>query len=274
MIIYVDVLVIVNIYITYFTLKASARLLHLGYKTARLILASVLGGISALTAVIPMGFLPAFMIRFILTAAINVITFGLTSMKKLLIRSCASIASAALVCGGAILLREWTGSSFFGAAGGYAYFDISVMTLIISTTAVYVILTLFRRLSDRPAEGEMIKLSICHNNRTAIINAYPDSGNNLRDFLTGLPVIVCRKEKMREFMPFDIDEKNGNIPSGVRLIPFTSVGGSGVITAFRPDSVTVSRGGEIKRIDALIGTGGDFSEKEDFDAILNPKILI
>ena len=51
-------------------------------------------------------------------------------------------------------------------------------------------------------------------------------------------------------------------------------GGSGIITAFRPDSVTVNRGGEIKKIDALIGTGGDLSEKEDFDAILNPKILI
>ncbi len=274
MIIYVDVLVIVNIYITYFTLKAAAKLLHLGYKTARLTLASVLGGFSALTAVIPMGFLPAFIIRFILTSAINIIAFGFTGVKPLIIRSCITIATAALVCGGAILLREWTGSSFFGAAGGYAYFNISVMTLIISTTAVYIILTVFRRLSDRPAEGEMIKLSICHNNRTAVINAYPDSGNNLRDFLTGLPVIVCRKEKIRELLPLDYEEKTDNIPSGVRLIPFTSVGGNGIITAFRPDSVTVNRGGEIKKIDALIGTGGDLSEKEDFDAILNPKILI
>ena len=57
MVIYLDVLMAVNFLITYFSLKAAARLLHAGYSTRRLIAASVFGGISSLSAVIPLGFI-------------------------------------------------------------------------------------------------------------------------------------------------------------------------------------------------------------------------
>ena len=176
----------------------------------------------------------------------------------------------ALVCGVAIMLREITGNSFFGAAGGYPYLDISVMHLIISTTAVYVIISLYRRIHDKPKKDELLKILIKHKGRTAEISAYPDSGNNLKDFLTGLPVIVCRRDKINHLMPPVSDT-----PKGVRLIPFSSVGGSGIITAFRAESVEVCReNGQRIQIDALIGADENALKGEDFDAVINPKIII
>lgn len=274
MIIYVDVLIVINTYITYFTLKATAKLLHLGYSTKRLIGASVLGGASAVTAVLSLNFPLAVLIRFALTTLITVTAFGFSGMKPLVLRSAVNIVSASLVCGAAIFLREVTGNSFFNAAGGYAYLDISIITLIFSTTAVYILITLFRRISDKPSQGELITVKIRHNNKTAVIAAYPDSGNNLRDFLTGMPVIICRKDKIEGIIPTDYKDGEA-IPCGTRLIPFSSVGGSGFITAFRPDYVSVKReNGCEKAVDVLIGTGGMGLENEEFDAILNPKILI
>ena len=268
MTIYLDVLIIINFYITYFSLKAAAGLFHAGYRTWRLISAAVIGGFSSLTALIPLDFFPFLLLRIAVTAAIVLTATGFGTAKGFLLRCTAVLACAAAVCGTAIMLRELTGSSFFGAAGGYAYLDISVMHLIISTTAVYTALTLFRRIHDKPRSDELIKIIIKRKGKTAEISAYPDSGNNLRDFLTGLPVIVCRKDKINAVMPQDTEK-------GVRLIPFSSVGGGGIITAFRAESVTVLReNGEKIQLDALIGANDAALSNESFDAVINPKILI
>ena len=76
MVIYLDVLMAVNFLITYFSLKAAARLLHAGYSTRRLIAASVFGGISSLSAVIPLGFIASLLLKISLTAVITFIAFG------------------------------------------------------------------------------------------------------------------------------------------------------------------------------------------------------
>lgn len=272
MIIYIDVLIIINTYITYFTLKATARLLHAGYNPKRLILASVLGGISSVTAALPLGFVLLTILRLFLTAGITYTAFGRSCLKQLLLRSVVNITGAMLISGAAILLREVTGNSIFCSANGYAYLDISVMTLIISTAAVYGIITLFRRISDKQVNTGLLTVMIKNGNKTASLKAYPDSGNNLRDFLTGKPVIVCRREKLKEIIPEGYDNPE-DIPKGVRLIPFSSVGGSGIIRAFRAENVVIKKeNGEEKAVDVLIGTGS--INEEDFDAILNPKILI
>ncbi len=270
MVIYLDVLIVINFCITYFSLKAAARLLHAGYRTGRLIAAAVMGGFSSLTALLTLDFLLSFLLKLALTAVITLIAFGWGGFSAFALRTVVTAVAGALVCGVTIMLRELTGSRFFGAAGSYPYLDISVLHLVISTTAVYIIISLYRRISDKPHSGAMIKLTIEKGGNTVQLIAYPDSGNNLRDFLTGLPVIVCRKDKISGIMP-DFSHN----PKGVRIIPFSSAGGSGFITAFRADSVTVCRENEQEtQIDALIGTKEGLFENESFDAVINPKIIV
>lgn len=270
MVIYLDVLIAVNFIITYFSLKAASKLLHAGYSTKRLIAASAFGGLSSLSAVIPLDFIGSFFLKIILTFAMVFIAFGFVNISSFVFRTLITAVIAALVCGVTILLRELTGSSFFGAAGGYPYLDISVFLLIISTTVVYALIAVYRRICDKPQKEEMIKLIIEKNGISAEITAYPDSGNNLRDFLTGLPVIVCRKDSLKNIIP---DFRNNS--RGLRLIPFSSVGANGIITAFRADRITAVYGnGNKTQIDALIGTYDGSLENESFEAVINPKIII
>ena len=270
MVIYLDVLIAVNFVITYFSLKATARLLHAGYGTWRLIAASAFGGVSSVSAVTPLGFIGSFLMKTALTAVIVIIAFGFGGISPFIFRTLLTAVSGALVCGFTIMLRELTGSSFFAAAGGYPYLDISVLHLIIATVAVYAFISLYRRIIDRPDNGEIIRLVIKKDGNTAEITAFPDSGNNLRDFLTGLPVIVCRKDKLKNIMPDFSENRNG-----IRLIPFSSVGGNGVITAFRADSIDVYReNGQKTQIDALIGADDNSLKNESFDAVINPRIIV
>lgn len=273
MTVYVDVLIILNAYISYFTLKAAAGLLHIRYKISRIIAASVFGGIISLTALIPLDIFGGLALRLVLTTLMSLLAFGIADIKKLLLRSIVTAAAGALICGVVMFLREYTDNNFFSLARGYVYLDISVLTLILSTTAVYITLSLFRRFLDKPLDSEVFKIEIRNKNHTVTLNAFADSGNSLTDFLTGLPVIICKSEKISDIKP--TSETSEEIPKGVRLIPFSSVGGNGLIEAFRPELIIIHKSnGDKKEVNVLIGSGKGTLENESFDAIFNPKILI
>ncbi len=270
MVIYIDVLIIVNLYITYFTLKASARLLHRRIKSARLVIASCLGGISSVAAVFSLPIFVQLLLRCALIVIPVVIAFGFSGLKPLLLHVFISFSISLLLCGVVITLREFTGNSFFAEVGGFVYLDVSVLTLIFSTTAAYLLISVFRRILDRTDVQKSYQLTIEKNGKSVQLTAFSDSGNNLRDFFTGLPVIVCRLSSVYELAPKGIASAESEPPVGVRLIPYTTIDGTGIIAAFRADEVTVDG----KRVDVLIGVGKSAMKNEDFDAILNPKILI
>jgi len=273
MTIYIDVLIVINTYITYFTLKAAAALLHAGYKISRIIAASIFGGIAAVSALIPLNLWGGLLLRLLLTTALCLIAFGYSGIRRLLLTSAVATAIATFICGIVFLIREFTENNFCIPIRGYVYIDISVLTLIFSTTIVYIIISLFRRFLDKPSENSILTIEIQHGGCTVTLKAYADSGNNLRDFLSGLPVIVCQAEKIKGIMP-EAPQK-GELAKGVRLIPFSSVGGSGIITAFKPDLIVFyTENGAKKEVSALIGAGGMSFNEKDFDAIFNPKILI
>lgn len=270
MVVYIDVLVVVNFYITYLLLKATARLLHTRLKTSRTIIASIIGGISAVTAIFPIPNWLGIPVRCLLLVIPVLTAFGFSTIKRLLIRTFTAYAISLLLCGTVTALRELTGNSFFAQIGGFVYLDISVLTLIFSTTAAYLLISVFRRVLDRTDVQKSYQLTIKKNGKAVQLTAFSDSGNNLRDFFTGLPVIVCRFSSVQNLAPEGIELFQNEPPIGVRLIPYTTIDGTGIISAFRVDEVTVDG----KRVEALIGIGENAIKNEDFEAILNPKILI
>ena len=114
------------------------------------------------------------------------------------------------------------------------------------------------------------------NGCTARIEAVCDSGNYLRDFLTGRPVILCKESSVREILPDSaaafLDGDTENV-SGLRLIPLRTASGSGVAAAFLPDCLTAEYRGGKKRLDALVGVCRGALSGEPFDAVMSPKLL-
>ncbi len=274
MVIYLDVLIVVNVYLTYFILKASARLLRVRLPTGRLIAASVFGGISSITAAFGLSFWYSLLLKAGLTLLLTLAAFGFSEIRSFLPRFFTVLSVGMLVCGAAVLLREWTGSSFLTAAGGYVYLDVSILTLVGATTAAYLLISLLRRILDRPSSDARFTLKIRNNGKTVVLTAFPDSGNMLRDFLTGLPVIVCRAQSVLPVAPKGIEAAETNPPPGVRLIPYATIDSGGCIAAFRAEQITVTGENQQKKnIDALIGVGANGLDG-DFDAVINPKLLV
>ncbi len=96
--------------------------------------------------------------------------------------------------------------------------------------------------------GSYVAVQVMHRGRTLSVTALVDTGNTLKDPLTGSPVLVADaraamrlldipEEKLRDPMALISREK---IP-GLRLIPFHAVGtGQGLLAAIRPERILVN----------------------------------
>lgn len=272
MVVYIDVLIILNIYITYFTLRCCFRFLHGDYKLKRLIAASVFGGLCSLTVLLGENLLISLLLKLLSVGITVFIAFGFGGIKSFLIRTALSFGTGMLICGGAFAFQALTGEAFFISVGGYPYMNISVMVLLIATVAVYAAVSLLRRFLDGNDTNRRIRLIINNRGRQITLDAFSDSGNGLVDFFSGLPVIVCSISAVREILPENINSETDL--KGIRLIPWHSVSGGGIIRAFRPDSITADYEGEKKKVSALIGVSEDSSFEKENDAIINPKILL
>lgn len=277
MIVYIDVLIVINIYITYFTLRAVSGLLHTRLTTSRLAAASAAGGIMSLAALIPVDILPSLALKAALTVLIVLTAFGYGTLRDTALRSVLCITVSMLICGAASLIHGLSGTDFIFSANGYAYMNVSALALVISSAVIYGILTLWRRFSDSSADSGRVELTVKHRGRTAVLSAIADSGNFLRDCFTGRPVILCRAAAADPVLPPNVHaylEKGGTGDvDGIRLIPMTTASGMSLAAAFMPDSVTVRLRGGRKRLDALIAVSRDALKNEDFDALISTRLL-
>lgn len=115
------------------------------------------------------------------------------------------------------------------------YIDFSLIILVASTAALYIIVCLLKRFSVKNSSvSDSYHVVIRHKDKLVDLCGLADTGNALTDFFTGTPVIVCDKEN---FISGAIDE--AKLPKGFRFLPCNTVSGDGVIPIFRPDEVII-----------------------------------
>ena len=97
------------------------------------------------------------------------------------------------------------------------------------------------------------------------------------DAFSGKPVIVCGKEKIIKIkqdlcrLDFSNMKPEEICAVGYRLVPYTTIGKTGMIPVFTPDEILIcdNESDRKKRVDALIGINS-----RETPAIFNPGLLI
>lgn len=251
MTVYVDVLFIVNLYVNYFLILLTEKLAVTRIKFKRRLLGAAVGALSSLYIFIPQK-------SAILTAAINLgfaimivlSAFGLCGKKALIRRVLLFYASSFSFAG--IMLGVWL---LFKPKGmvvnnSVVYFNISPLLLIISTAVCYLCITVARKFTSRGAGGSDIvyELELSLEGRTVTVSAMLDTGHNMYDAFTNAPVVIAEKSVASALLPQpvcaaisspDITE-NGMHP-GIRLLPYNYIGGTGLMPAFKVDSLIVRK---------------------------------
>jgi len=281
--IYLDVLIITNIYVNYFLLKGTARISHTALSLKRCIIASLLGTISALTILLPLlNILVTSLIKLLSALFIIRIAFSKLSLKRFVKLTLIFFGINFIFAGVMLVICEITKVSAIIVHNYSIYFNISILTLAISTIIAYIIVCIVTNILDKKCNSNhSFKVLIEIFGEKFTLNAICDTGNSLVDTFTGKPVIVCSSdgilelanlEKNKTYSATDYLDLMKNF-KGLRLLPYSTIGGEGIIPAFLAEKVyIINEKNEIKPVDAYIGLS--LKQKSEFEAIFNPRLLI
>ena len=269
--IYLDVLIILNIYVNFFLLKATAKFTHTPLKSSRCIISSIIGSLFSLTILLPSeNFLLSLLIKLAASGVITLIAFGKNHryFKRLLYFYMINFIFAGTV----MLLYITFKPTFMAFNNSYFYIDFSLLSLVVFTAMAYGGVKLLRLIMDKGSDtSKKYKIEISYQGKWVEMEGFADTGNTLVDSFTGKPVIFCSKDKL------GFDELPLNDPQllytcyGFRMIPCSTVSSQGLVPLLTPDRVKIidEESGDYKNADVLIGL-----TSADTKGIFNPKILI
>ena len=281
-IIYIDILVIVNLFVNYFLLLATAKFFCIKWKTSRLILGEILGGIYSLYILAPE--LPWFIssvIKLFMSVTIIAATFGIkkpTQFFKILIYF---YSVNFLFSGIMMAVWCWFKPNGMQVNNGVVYFNISPVILIISTIISYIIIEAINKIvNKRRLDHKIINLKIKFRTNQISITAKIDTGNFLKEPFSGLPVIVARKTSVKPLLPvktyeqikdYSADKFTDILSLKIRMIPFKTISEESVLPAFKPDCIKINES-EVQK-EVYIALCEDKFMPQNAEALINPEIL-
>lgn len=252
-VIYADVLVIINIYITYILLVLTSVFASVKRNTGRLAVASVLSGFYALIIIVPgIGDGAISISKAIFSVALLFLAFGKVSRRSFYrlaaVFFCVNFAFAG------IMLALWL---FVAPEGMYynssvVYFDIDTGTLIILTVVCYLVLSVIHRFMRKKVPRDSVyDCRIYASGKSFDCHCFLDTGNSLKDCYTGSSVIIVAKSIFGSVIgenPFESELK-------IRLIPHSTVSGEGMLYAFtaeRAEICSLTKSAAVKNITVAV----------------------
>lgn len=273
MVIYADILVLVNMYVDYFLLLAVGRYLHLKARGLRLFLASLLGGLTGLLAFLPVAKAIEWLLLFLSAVIICAAAFGLRKWRLLIKSSCCLFIFSLILSGAVFLLTELTGIRA-AVVSGRVYFDISPLLLLFFTVAVYLVSLILEKLLGPRDDVRNLNFTVIETPLgKAEILMKTDTGNSLHEPFSGLPAAVVELDALLPILPASLTEYfgGGNPREGLRLIPCSTLGGSTLLPAFRPEKFYLKE--DKSELNCYIAVTKSRLSSSSWKGLLSPEIL-
>lgn len=252
MVVYVDVLLVVNIIIDYFLLLLARALLRKTVRRRRILLGALLGGAYALVIFLPP--LPVWLLvpmHIAACALIILAAFPVHGLRDLLKSVGAyfavSFIFAGLMLGVYLLFRPQK----MAIQNGAVYFDLNIRLLLLFTLLCYGFLTLLTKLlRRRTPDDRLFDITLTNQGKSICEKALLDTGHGLSDGFSDRPVLIAEPRVVQSLAPPNVRHflDGGAPPDGVpetdiRLIPYASVGGKGMLRAISVACVSVPKRG-------------------------------
>lgn len=280
MVVYADVLIVLNLFVNFFILKLTALICKDGCSTARLILGALVGALFSLYIFLPASnSLVETIFRLAMSGVIILTCFGFDSLKSYIRRIAVFFAASFIYAGCMMGIWSVFKPEKLAINNGIVYVDISPIVLIIATVISYTILSVIRFFSAKHAyNGKRCKLIISMGDRIVKLNALVDTGHSLNDTMTDRPVLIVEEKIVYELLSFiptaEVVATSKAPVQGFRMIPYSSIGGHGLLPAFEPDKIELEEDGNIKKLKKMLIAASREPLGEDYKAIISPSALI
>ncbi|NLJ84462.1 MAG: sigma-E processing peptidase SpoIIGA [Halanaerobiaceae bacterium] len=293
MIIYADITLLNNFFMTIAIIWATANIMEIKYSWFRLFLGANIANLYLLVVFILQQYRFYFFINFILHISLNIITaililkISFPGLQRT--RFIKALGNLYLIT----FIGMGTTLSIFYVYGD-SPFNTGFLKIIIGLLVLYLLGNTGWKIIQRyklPDEFYLPTVIYCQNKEVSLTGLL-DTGNSLSDPISNLPVIIVNlatlipifpEEMQAEMMTGEVCEmdlvevfQKNNLAHRIRLLPFSDLGEEkGLLLGFRPDLVELFYKGELIRVEkCVIGISTRMLDLDNcYQALIHPKLL-
>lgn len=282
---YADVLVSVNVLITYIFIVCTRVICKMATNKFLVAIGSFIGGFSSLIIFFDVKYqVLSFFIKLLTAAVIVAVSFLPRSIRGF-IKLYSGFFTVSVIFGGVMYFLEITiNPEKILYYNGTVYFDMSLAYLVGNVLVIYGLFLIVQYFLDKKVSSEnLCEVKIFFRNSAVSLLSIIDTGNNLTDGLTGRPVVVAELSAVAplfDFSELDFLKKGNyaNIPEAlkkyIRVVPCGAVTGDGLLLAFIPEKVEVKTKTRVYINDyCVIAVLNKQLSEGEYKALLNEKIL-
>ena len=278
--IYIDILIGTNFIINYFILLAVSKYSKIIPQQKRLILGSLFGAVCSMVILLPdLGVLINLILKLAISVGIVFFTFGFHSFKAIFKNIALFYFISFCFCGAMLFVWFIFTPRGLVVNNSIVYLNISPMVMIITTLISYAVIQLCSRFI-RKNENDIIqicKIKLINNDSYCEFYGKIDTGNTLCEPFSQCPVMVVNEEAVKNIAEeefnklLDVNTTESAIKHKYRVIPFNSVGGSGLLPAFSPREVYIN--GTFCRQKIYVAVCKNNILSGEIKAMVNPEII-
>ncbi|MBQ6381207.1 MAG: sigma-E processing peptidase SpoIIGA [Clostridia bacterium] len=263
MIIYADILFLLNAFINYILLLICALVLRAPLKRRRFLAASLLGGVYALSILIELHPILDFFLKVAVCLCIVWIAYGKMKLRLYLTHCFLFLLLNVLLGGLMLLLAQWNARDFY--SNGYVgYMHISPLYFVIALALCYAAVNVLTRFILKKRNAALIyRVMIEFHGRQYRLYGFCDSGNQLSEPFSAEPVSIVKTGILKEWEQEPLK----------RVIPFSSLGGDGVLYAVKVKLKIYDRQKQLLEREAYIVQSDSAFRDMQYDILLNPQLF-
>ncbi len=266
-VIYSDLLFLINFSLDFICLFITDRVLNCGAKTKFLLLASLFGG---LYSFVPYLFeaspIITFPLHILASLVICFIAFSFRDARRFFTTALTFIVSSALL--GGIITSVYSLSSRY-SDGIYSETD-AISFCLICVFSAFIALS-YGMICKKKIHTKSVEVRILSGSEKIGARLLVDSGNLVTEPFSSLPVIVVASSAL----PFPFDSPESELfPKPIRAIPFSTSAGRSCFFGFRPDKIEIIRiGQKSKIVEAFIGIDTERQTYSGYDGLMPSSLL-
>lgn len=245
---------------------------------AKMLLAAAAGAAAGVLTIFFPGSLPVAITEIASAFLMCALAFKASSFFKY-IKICTCLFASGVTIGGSLTLVY----SFFNRSGIklQKQNDISTAVFILLSFGVTVTALFFERFINSSKNTATGEITVEYKGNRLNMSYFCDSGNFLCEPISGKPAIIINERELsgllpREILEFDPLAPTGETTSahaGIRLLPASTVCGSGIMIGFIPDKIILKGSGGSKEVDAIIAIDKSIGGNHRGEAIVPASLI-
>lgn len=261
MLIYVDLLILVNFFFDFLILLATSRVLRRKINLKKHLMGAGVGAIASLSLFLPISPLTLFLIKLLVSILMIKVSYDCKKVTNLL-KNLLFLYLVSIFLGGAIYFIN-NELSYFINANIYVFPGISINLLILIVlfpTLIYFYIKGMLEFKNNYANYYYVKI-IFNNGHTLNLIGYLDTGNKLTDPYLRRPIILVNTEEIK----FSFNENE------ILYVPYETLNNSGLLKCVKPLKLIINDK-EVKG-SFLVGISENKIKINGVNCILHPKLI-